>query len=217
MAMDYAIRFGLQARGWARGRRLVAEAGARMLKGTQAHFARIRLRNAVQRLQGTTFGAPQARACLDLASLETIYRAGYSTTIGQPRSAAQVRELEHLVSIVPWDWFEPTRELLLNPTFGDGSRGVGGADADLYLDGCVLELKTTQSAFFGLPIVRQLVGYAALAWRFGVDGATTRPDSIGVYFCRTGRWRMFELNEVVRDHEETLPALADFLVQAARP
>lgn len=46
-----------------------------------------------------------------------------------------------VVSTAVSRWFQ--RPHLLNPTFGEGSMMVGGADADLIVDGCLYEIKTT--------------------------------------------------------------------------
>ena len=82
---------------------------------------------------------------------------------------------------------------ILNPTF-EGSPDVGGADADLILDGCLIDIKTTINPTDLREWTRslyQLIGYALLDYedQFGISEA-------GVYFARQGallRWTLGDL------------------------
>ena len=70
--------------------------------------------------------------------------------------------------------------VVLNPTF-DGSRNVGGADADLIANGTLIELKTTrQDKFERIDHLCQLLGYALL------DFSDTYASSRG-YLPRSAR------------------------------
>jgi len=84
-----------------------------------------------------------------------------------------------------WAWLKPilgwvrealrgAQQAILNPEFGQASRLVGGADADLWIDGYLLDIKYVRKVSRGH--IRQLIGYAALArledrfWRENVRG-----------------------------------------------
>ena len=74
-----------------------------------------------------------------------------------------------------------------------GSAFVGGADADLILDGCLYDVKTTLRPRRGLtPMLRQLLGYALLDW-----GNEFQLDRVGFYWSRQGKWMSWRLDELV--------------------
>ena len=85
------------------------------------------------------------------------------------QALVHIEELLVLWGLVRWDAFTPTRLPALNPTFGEGSRLVGGADADIVVDDLIIEIKVVKEAKLAIGYVRQLVGYALLANEFGVD------------------------------------------------
>src|SRR6266436_4002959 len=68
----------------------------------------------------------------------------------------------------------------LNPTFV-GSGDVGGADADLIVNGCLIEIKTTIGPKVDAKHLRQLVGYVLLDY----DDAR-HIESVGIYMARQG-------------------------------
>jgi len=85
-----------------------------------------------------------------------------------------------------WAWLKPiltwvrdalasSRRAVLNPTFGRASHMVGGADADLWIDGYLLEIKCVRRV--SLDHIRQLVGYATLA---RLEGGFWRDNLCGV-------------------------------------
>ncbi len=80
----------------------------------------------------------------------------------------------------------------LNPTF-DGSALIGGADADLIVDGCLLEIKTTvRPDTLPRDVIYELLGYVLLdftnAYRIG---------SVGVYMSRQGEFVSWPLAELL--------------------
>ncbi len=84
------------------------------------------------------------------------------------------------------------RLTVLNPTF-DGSRDVGGADADLIVDGCLLDIK----ARVGPRLLQgddlyQLLGYVLLDYpdRYGIGEA-------GIYFARQRRMLHWPLEDLI--------------------
>ena len=146
------------------------------------------------------------RYCLVLAELEKIVRAGYrpSTLLDRLLDG----EARPLVDLVDPHWTEDLRKLswefymrcshlltlpaTLNPTF-DGSRDVGGADADLIVDGTLFEIKTTVKPEIGADWIWQLMGYVLLDYRDALQ-----ITDIGIYMVRQGLLFRWDLEEAVQ-------------------
>lgn len=204
IAFDYALRFGLAARGWANLTSTVAEAGVRKLLPPLRGVGQDRLDRSLALLRGPQLAVclteEAAVACYALGGLDIVWRARLTDQVEKEASSAEIEDLLALWSIVPWESFRPARRLLLNPDFGEGSFLLGGADADLVLDDCLIEIKTVAENRVDLDITRQLVGYALLARRFGLEGAAPNPSEpvnrLGVYWARAGRLVSFSLDQV---------------------
>ena len=81
--------------------------------------------------------------------------------------------------------------IALNPTFS-GSADVGGADADLILDDCLVEIKTTVKATIQKLHLYQLLGYVLLDY---ADEYTL--EKFGFYMARQGRLFNWPINELL--------------------
>jgi hypothetical protein len=79
----------------------------------------------------------------------------------------------------------------LNPTFA-GSRDVGGADADLIVNGCLIDLKASINPVIDAKWLRQLAGYVLLDYE-----DEHHIDSVGVYMARQGALLRWPLDEFV--------------------
>lgn len=118
------------------------------------------------------------RSCLVLADFEACRRrvrvlrpdhplvqAGRQATLEQllalpaPADVADVQRLAGAFVEGQGDLLD--RQAILNPTFG-GSGFVGGADADLIVDNCLFEIKTTVATSLRKLQACQLLGYALL-------------------------------------------------------
>ena len=98
---------------------------------------------------------------MELAGLDAVLRTG--TWFGIPTVTDDVADLENLYEILKSsDIMAFAERAFLNPTFGDGSQLVGGADADLIIDNVLIYIKTTKSDSFTQDIYNQLLGYYAL-------------------------------------------------------
>ena len=145
------------------------------------------------------------RYCIFLAELEKVFRAGYRES--SPLSGLRVKNAEILADWIDGSWLDDLRELswrfydhcgdllalpsVLNLVF-DGSAHVGGADADLIVDGTLLDLKTSIKAEFKPEWVWQLLGYALLDYSddFQIAG-------IGLYMARQGLLLKWNLEEAI--------------------
>lgn len=147
-----------------------------------------------------------ARYCVGLALFEQVYRTGRippgSLLIepGYVESAGDLlaRVPEHWVDdlcLLSWKFYDEHAGFLkcpavLNPTF-DGSRDVGGADADFIVDQCLVDIKATVNPKLSGDMLYQLLGYVLLDYT-----DQYRINEVGIYFARQGkliRWPLDEL------------------------
>lgn len=225
IAFDYALRWGLAGRGLGVMDHLVAESALRRAKTTpslEPYVAKIRAELVVAK---ASMAAAQpldeqlltdvAIAFFRLARLDVVCRTGeqyIKATLDREATPDDLHDLRALYKLVPWEAFRPQAELLLNPNFGLGSGMIGGADGDLVLDDMIVEIKTTKDLRPRKEHIDQLVGYALLADRFGVDGRQSKAPltRAGIYFSRAGVLRSFNLKDCLRiDPDTLLDALLD--------
>lgn len=105
---------------------------------------------------------------------------------------------------------------LLNPNFGEGSRLVQGADADVLIDDTLIEIKTTKKLEFKREYFDQLMGYFILNQVSGIGSLSPKPqiNKLAVYFSRFGYLYTFNVYDVV--DWRTFPAFVDWFVNRAR-
>ena len=80
-----------------------------------------------------------------------------------------------------------------------GSPYLGGADADIVLDGCLYDIKTTANTRENFPAhIRQLLGYLLLDWEneHGID-------RFGFYFSRQCHKTSWDAESLVRQTATT--------------
>jgi hypothetical protein len=134
------------------------------------------------------------RACVVLGWYDQVARAGLRAASPLVRLGLDAT-LDELFAAVPAALVEDVgqlsalfyrrfsgqlqRPVVLNPTFTGGA-AVGGADADLILDGCLIELKTGARPALNGWWFRQLIGYVLLDWT-----DEHRIDSVGLYLVRS--------------------------------
>jgi len=223
-AFDYAFRFGFAAR-WPSAaardatladravERLTAALGRGAPLVRKAEERRALGQEALSSMKPGPLTDAQAAGALHLGVLEVFGRGGhpdrYAAELDRVVTAEHVEELQALFALISWEMFSPTSLAALNPTFGDGSRLVGGADADLIVDGRLVELKVVKNAKLDINYIRQLVGYAVLAQEFGVDGiGDVDIDQLGVWFARSGELVTWHLDECLS--EDGREAILDY-------
>ena len=134
-----------------------------------------------------------------LAQLDPIYRARFvDENIGTVHKE-DVADLRNLISIVDPDVFRARRLCLLNPTFGEASRLVGGADVDLVIDDTIIDVKTTKKLELRRQYFDQLMGYYVLHEVAGVGELRPKPEvtKVAIYFSRYAHMYVVELHEVI--------------------
>ena len=105
-----------------------------------------------------------------------------------------VDELGALLTIVDKKLFTINEYCILNPTFGEASAFVGGADGDLIIDETLIDIKTIKSPKPEKTHWRQLIGYYLLSLIGGVDYSphNIKIKKLAIYFSRYGELLTFE-------------------------
>lgn len=173
------------------------------------------------------------RACAVLALYEEVYRTGRIWPTSPLASVPMEASADQVLAIIPRPWTEDIAAVcarlfaevpligpaILNPTFAL-SRGVGGADADLVLNGCLLDIKSTVNTRLDRIWLLQLLGYTLL----DSDDAC-HIDSVGILFARQAvmtQWPLGPLLDAAAGTDRPpLSAMradfAEFLSTLARP
>ena len=143
--------------------------------------------------------------CVVLALFDEIFRRGPKNSIllnPEPKSSiAEVLELAEDAWIddlcqLSWAFYDHTNgafnsEAILNPTF-DGSGDVGGADADLIVNGCLIDIKATINPKIDARWLYQLLGYTLLDYS---DRYHIR--SVALYMARQQMMLQWSLDDLM--------------------
>jgi hypothetical protein len=144
-----------------------------------------------------------ARASLFLAGLDAVYRRGIMALeikyLNDPLDA-ETDDCLKLVRAIPREKFKAVELVSLNPSFGEASSLVGGADADLIIDDMLVDIKTTKYFSITPQMLHQMVGYRIL------HSICKEKDSIAyqhqitkcaIYFSRHGTLECFRYEELI--------------------
>ncbi len=127
--------------------------------------------------------AAMAQHALRLAKIEAYFRSGMiDPTVNDTRSD-DVNDITALVAAVPRGFCSSPEVATIGPEFGDASRAVGGADADLILDDAIVELKTVKTLQVRQD-VRQVVAYLVLAQVGQIEGRPPSCQRAVLYYAR---------------------------------
>ncbi len=143
--------------------------------------------------------AELARHALRLARLDPLFRAGVLDLRFEEADAEDAEDLLAMLSIVPFETLIHDRMMLLNATFGESSRLVGGADADLITGNTLVDIKTVKRAVVTPGYFYELLGYLILS-RNERRASRRFPEvnCLGVYFSRHGHLWTFDVKSMVR-------------------
>lgn len=164
------------------------------------------------------------RSTIALAHYENVYRAWDRVLdievdwiqSGSIVDTQDIEDLRKLISIVDPPMFKAKSICLLNPTFGEATRLVRGADMDVVIDDAMIELKTTKDFSFKMPWFQQLMGYYCLYKIGTIDGMPPGHtiNRLGVYFSRHGYLHTINVADVI--DESKFPAFLDWFVERAK-
>lgn len=164
-----------------------------------------------------------ARYCYVLALFEEVFRCGLDAQhrtrpLFVPTTKPSVKELLAIprtpwlddlcaISALFYERYEHllSRPHVLNPTF-EGSSDVGGADADMVIDGCLIDIKSTVQPKLDSEYLYQVAGYLLLDYTDRLN-----INTLGIYMARQGMlftWPVSEfLYQLTGDDEATLESL----------
>ena len=140
------------------------------------------------------------RVAIVLARIDAIYRAGlFSLKEFDPTiDDGDIKDLRNLMRIADLSQFRPEHTCLLNPHFGDASKMVHGADADIIVDDTLIDIKTTKILSFTSVYYHQLIGYYVLS-RIGQVNGERKIDikNLGIYYSRYGLLYKFPIKPII--------------------
>jgi hypothetical protein len=151
-----------------------------------------------------------------LAQIDVIYRAGILDEDFGTVKANDIADLRQLIGIVDPLVFKARSLCILNPTFGEASNLVGGADADFIVDDTLVDIKTTKNLEFGRDYFNQLVGYYLLGRIGGTIGVVkgAKISRLGIYYSRYGL--LYTLDAAQIENHQELDRFVAWFVERAR-
>ncbi len=92
---------------------------------------------------------------------------------------------------------------------------VGGVDADIVIDGTLIDIKTTKNFEFNRDFFNQLIGYYVLSKIGGLEGlADNDIKSLGIYYSRFATTYRFD-SECIEKSQD-FPAFVDWFTEKAK-
>ncbi len=158
-------------------------------------------------------------SALLLGQLDQYYRCGLLSREFGTANELDLADLRNLLTVLggpPSTNFMASKVCVLNPTFGEASALVGGADADLLIDDTLVELKTTKDLEFSADTFRQLMGYYTLS-KIGQISGDVKPKpvirNIAIYSSRYGVFHKIAVDTLI--NAETFPKFMLWFKQRA--
>jgi hypothetical protein len=122
-----------------------------------------------------------------LAKLDEMRRAGQLNPTFEHADPEDVEDLLALLPIVPFSSLIHPQIMLLNPTFGETSLMVGGADTDFITGDMLVDFKTTKASVMSARDLDRLLGYYLLARQHQrTDSTFPLINRLALYYCRHG-------------------------------
>ncbi|WP_411824659.1 hypothetical protein [Leptospira sp. 'Mane'] len=131
-------------------------------------------------------------ASINLAYIDTIFRSrkielvdSFINDVSNP-DEKDIQDIKNLYSLIEIKMFKSKSICVLNPTFGKASELVQGADADLFIDNTLIDIKTVKNMALTSEYIYQLVGYFLLSKIDKIDGISDKYSikNLGLYFSR---------------------------------
>lgn len=151
-----------------------------------------------------------------LAQLDIIYRVGKLDPDTGKADPGDLEDLKNLVGAIKPDLFKSKSVCMLNPTFGEGSMLVGGADADIVIDNVLVDIKTSKYLEFTREQFNQIVGYYILNRYSGRVGGVEelKLSKLGIYYSRYSILHLLPI-EVIESNPK-LNSFIEWFVERAK-
>ncbi|MDA7959497.1 MAG: hypothetical protein MPJ08_02055 [Nitrosopumilus sp.] len=133
-------------------------------------------------------------SAIRLAQIDPLYRAHMSPE-HLPIDADDVADLRRLLAVAVDTGYFARGSITTNPNFGMYSQLVGGADADLFMDGLIVDIKTTKTLKLTRPHYNQIVGYYILDMLENKGRGMS--EGVGIYYSRHGILHVVKKEEFV--------------------
>jgi hypothetical protein len=150
------------------------------------------------------------RATLKMAKLDVVQRDKRIAKNIDDIEEEDVEDLSKLIGVVKPNTFKTSGVVVLNPTFGLIPILVGGADADLVMDDCLIDIKTVNKISLERDYLNQVIGYYLLSKIEGIDGVPSGYEikKLGIYFSRCAELIVFPVEAVV--DSQRLPQILEW-------
>jgi len=142
------------------------------------------------------------RQTLRMSYIDPIFRAGTGIEyIGMDADKADIDDIKKQFGLIEEKQFKAKNICILNPTFGEASRLVGGADADFLIDDKLIDIKTTKKLELKLNDFCQIIGYLLLHKISGINKQKEIViNQLGIYFSRYGYLFLFNVKDLIDDN-----------------
>lgn len=139
------------------------------------------------------------RETLRMSYIDPIFRSGCGVEyIGEEADKNDIEDIRQLFELIDENLFRAKNICLLNPTFGEASRLVGGADADFLIDDKLIDIKTTKKFSLTLDDFCQLIGYLLLHRISGInESKKLEINKLGIYYSRYGYLFLFNVQDII--------------------
>lgn len=147
------------------------------------------------------FSRDLIRETIRMSYIDPVFRAGVGVEyIGTDADEDDIIDIEKQFALLEESYFRAEDTCLLNPTFGEASRLVGGADADFLIDNKLIDLKTTKKLELKLNDFCQIIGYLVLHKISGInEQREIEINQLGLYYSRYGYLFLFDIQDIVDD------------------
>ncbi len=126
-------------------------------------------------------------ATIRFARMDAIFRAGIYDDVEKEVDPLDIEDMKALYNLIPQEFKKPSDPMLLDPTFGEASMKVSGADVDLIMGDSMIDIKTTKEMKLDEYLWSQIVGYLVLADEaLNNEGILPNIENLGLYFSRYG-------------------------------
>jgi len=140
---------------------------------------------------------------LRMSYIDPYYRSGFGAEyIGSHADEEDINETKKQIDLINLEEFRAKNICLLNPTFGDASGLVGGADADFLVDDKLIDIKTTKKLALSLNDFCQIIGYYVLHEIGGINAnKKIKINKIGIYYSRYAYLFIFNIQDIINKEE----------------
>lgn len=144
---------------------------------------------------------PLVKSVLYLARLDVFLRARMIDPNLGNENELDIQDVLKLMSLIDENYFKVKSQGYINPTFGEGSLLVGGADADIIIDDTLIDIKVSKHLTLEREHLNQTIGYFILSLIGGVNSdENCKPiKNIGIYFARYGVLWKIPLSELANE------------------